>query len=220
MKKLLLLSSCLISLSLNSVAFAETTTVSETSATEETTMADETTEVEETTSSTEEVNDKDPFDPASYETVFEADMYKIGKDMPAGEYKIIANEDYSMFELNGDARGEDYIASNSVDTFVYVVVEDGQYLTLSDCFAVPVEETWAVEPVDGKLPAGMYRVGTDIEPGEYKVVAVEDYASYQITEDANGEKYIDSNSIKKSHYIEVKDGEYLLISSAELIIEE
>lgn len=201
MKKLLLLASSVLIVSSSVTVYAEETTV------EETTVS-------------AEMNDKDPFDTASYKTVFETDMYKIGADMPAGEYKIFAQEEYSSFSLTGDARGEDYIASDTVTRFAYVSVEDGQYLELRDCFAVPVEETWPVQPEDDKLTDGVYRVGVDLEPGEYKVSVTEgaDFSSYSITEDANGQEYVDSNTISKSNYIEVKEGEYLTLRGAELVL--
>lgn len=199
MKKLLMLASSFLIVSSAVTIYAEETTV------EETTVSSE-------------MNEKDPFDTSSYKTVFETDMYKIGADMPAGEYKIFAQDEYSSFSLTGDARGEDYIASDMITTFAFVSVEDGQFLELRDCFAVPVEETWPVQPEDDKLTDGVYRVGIDLEPGEYKVSVTEgaDYSSYKITEDANAKEYIDSNFISKSNYIEVKDGEYLTLRGAEL----
>ena len=170
-------------------------------------------------SGSENEDKKDPFDPASYETVFEADTYKIGTDMPAGEYKLFALEEYASYDLTGDARGEEYIAYNSIETFAYVVVEDGQFLEISEAFAVPVEDVDPVEPVDGKFGPGVYRIGVDIEPGEYKVTSIGEYASYDIATDANFIEYVDYGSIEKSNYVEVRDGEYLELVEAELIVE-
>lgn len=170
-------------------------------------------------SGSENEDKKDPFDPASYETVFEADTYKIGTDMPAGEYKLFALEEYASYDLTGDARGEEYIAYNFIETFAYVVVEDGQFLEISEAFAVPVEDVDPVEPVDGKFGPGVYRIGVDIEPGEYKVTSIGEWASYDIATDANLIEYVDYGSIEKSNYVEVRDGEYLELVEAELTVE-
>ncbi|MBS4462930.1 hypothetical protein JXA27_10315 [Aerococcaceae bacterium zg-B36] len=196
MKKIVLLASSLFILSSVGSIYAEETTTSE--------------------MKQESVADKDPFDMASYKIVFETDMYKIGSDMPAGEYKVYSLDEYASFKLTGDARGEEYIAYDMVKTFAYVKVEDGQYLELSDCFAVPVEETWPVKIENDTIGEGVYRVGIDIEPGEYKAKAKDEFARYRISKDANAIDVVDSNSIKKSSYVDVKEGEYLKLEGAEL----
>lgn len=201
MKKILLLSSAFVLLNGLSV-FAEESVDSAVS--EESSVEEETSEV------------KDPFDPASYATIFESDVYKIGVDMPAGEYKVFALDEYASYTLANDARGEDFVAYMSVDTFAYVSVEDDQFLELEDAFAVPIEEVDPIEIEDDKIGPGVYRVGIDIEPGEYKVNAIDEYASYTIAGDPNMDDYIDYSSIEKSNYIEVLDGEYLQLEDAEM----
>lgn len=220
-KSLLLLSSMLL---LANVGVLNAQESSESSSSVESSESVSTDESSEESSSDEETesedtDQKDPFDPASYDTVFEADMYKIGTDMPAGVYKLFALEEYASYDLTGDARGEENIAYNSIETFAYVEVEEGQFLEISDAFAVPVEDVDPVEAVDGKFGPGVYRIGVDIEPGEYKVTSIGDYASYDIATDANLNEYVDYGSIEKSNYVEVRDGEYLELVEAELTVE-
>ena len=72
-------------------------------------------------------------------------MYKVGTEIPAGEYKLYAvkafDEDYGYYEVTATSSGrdEDIIAHRGFDTFIYITVEDGQYLNIYDCYAVPVD---------------------------------------------------------------------------------
>ena len=120
------------------------------------------------------------------------------------------------YQITGDARGEDFVCGDNIETFAYVEIEEGQFLELINCFAVPVEDTWPVKIENDTLSEGGYRVGVDIEPGEYKVKSTDEYSHYRITEDANGKEYVDGNTIEKSHYIEVREGEYLRLAKAEM----
>lgn len=175
-----------------------------------------TSDIDESVESIEETEYKDPFDPESYETIFEEDVYKIGTDMPAGEYKVFSVEDHASYTLTNDARGEDYVAYMSFDTFSYVSVEDDQFLELKNSFAIPVEDADPVVIENDIIDPGVYRIGIDIDPGEYKVTATDEHASYTITGDANMNDYIDYSSIEKSNYIEVLEGEYLELKNAEI----
>lgn len=163
---------------------------------------------------------EDEFDPESYDTVYETDVYKVGTDMPEGIYKAFAVEDYASVEINNDARGEDYVAYISVETFAYFEVTEGQFVDLKDCFAIPADEAVPAKIEDGIAGPGHYRIGFDIEPGEYKVKALGEYAHYEINGDANGEDYIDYGYFEKSNYVEVREGEFLILSEAEMIVDQ
>lgn len=125
-------------------------------------------------------------------------------------------EDHASYTLTNDARGEDYVAYMSFDTFSYVSVEDDQFLELKNSFAIPVEDADPVVIENDIIDPGVYRIGIDIDPGEYKVTATDEHASYTITGDANMNDYIDYSSIEKSNYIEVLEGEYLELKNAEI----
>lgn len=163
---------------------------------------------------------QDPYDPDTYKTVFEPDQYKIGKDMPAGLYKVYKIDKYASFSVTGDARGEERIAYQSVESFAYIEVEEDQYLKLDGCFAVPEEEMLPFDAENEEVYGpGIYKVGFDIEPGEYKAMASGKYPRYHIYEDALMTEYVTSSSIKKSAYIEVKEDEFLSLVDAEIMID-
>lgn len=95
-------------------------------------------------------------------------------------------------------------------------VEEDQFLESKNSFAIPVEDAEPVVIENDIIGPGVYRIGIDIDPGEYKVTVTDENASYTITGDANMNDYIDYSSIDKSNYIEVLEGEYLEIKNAEI----
>lgn len=67
-------------------------------------------------------------------------LYKIGSDIPAGEYKVYADKSSKyaapIYTLYSDSNGNDLLAIDSFDNESYVTVSDGQYLKLSDCYLI------------------------------------------------------------------------------------
>lgn len=74
----------------------------------------------------------------------------------------------------------------------------------------PTPEPWVYN--------GMYKVGTDIEPGEYFLVRNGSTSAYfETAEDSNGSSII-ANGIFSAHsYLTVKSGEYVRIENAKMI---
>ncbi len=64
--------------------------------------------------------------------IYDQGCYKVGKDIPAGEYKITANDSYCYIEVSKDSLGVfSSIVSNdnlALGESTYVTVTDGQYL--------------------------------------------------------------------------------------------
>lgn len=58
--------------------------------------------------------------------------YKVGKDIPAGEYELISNTEMGYFEVSKDSNGtlDSIITNDFVTSNAYVTVEDGEYLKL------------------------------------------------------------------------------------------
>ena len=62
-------------------------------------------------------------------------MYKVGVDIPAGEYNVIAEEGESAYlEVSSDSTGNSIITNNIFENNMYITVTDGQYLTLNRCY--------------------------------------------------------------------------------------
>ena len=62
-------------------------------------------------------------------------MYKVGVDIPAGEYNVIAEQGQSAYlEVSSDSTGDSIITNNIFENNMYITVTDGQYLTLNRCY--------------------------------------------------------------------------------------
>ena len=85
------------------------------------------------------VNGNDFGPSAADETPLVEGMYEVGKDIPAGEYKLTATSGMGYYAVYGDAR-HDEIEENEIFTAnTYVIVYDGQFLIMSGCEAVGVQ---------------------------------------------------------------------------------
>jgi hypothetical protein len=66
-------------------------------------------------------------------------MYRAGRDIPAGEYKLTCDDGMGYYCIYNDTNAPFDIVNNDLfDSSAYVTVKDGQYLVLSRCTAVPV----------------------------------------------------------------------------------
>lgn len=156
------------------------------------------------------------------DTMYPYGFYKVGEDMPAGEYKLFAHENTmgtSYFDVAADDLGEfsEILASGNFLNFTYVTVSDGQYFGFDDAYAVPAEEAPPYEPADGKYIPGMYKAGVDIPAGEHKLIFESDYAAYyehSLDSTHTPESIIASDNFSDDIYVTVNDGEYIYFTGA------
>lgn len=147
-------------------------------------------------------------------------MYKIGTDMPAGEYNIIGDGAY--FEVAKDSTGtfdsiicNDFFYGNSI-----ISVENGQYLKISNGVAYAIANAPAPKVVDGYLPEGMYKVGVDFSAGEYKLKADGDgYFEVDVDSSHKFSSIITNDIFSGETYITVKTGQYLVLSSCSIKVQ-
>jgi hypothetical protein len=155
-------------------------------------------------------------------TIYPDGFYKVGEDMPAGEYKLFAYENMmgiSSYEVAADDTGEfsDFTASGDFWNFIYVTVSDGQYFGINDASAVPAEEAPPYDASGGKYIPGMYKAGVDIPPGEYKLIHDSGYAGYyELCSDSTrtDESIISSGNFTEDIYVTVAAGEYIYFAGA------
>lgn len=74
-----------------------------------------------------------PIEEVSSLPLDQANMFKIGLHLPAGEYKLIADKDSAYYCIYNDDRQDDIEANDNFSGQSYVKVSDGQYLVLSRC---------------------------------------------------------------------------------------
>ena len=145
-------------------------------------------------------------------------MYKVGTDIPEGEYIVLRNENERYFAsvcVSADSNKDDILSYDLFDTHHYVTVKKGQYLELSGCTAVSAKDNRLIVKDVKNLTQGTYKVGTDIPAGEYKVTADPNatISSCCVQESSEADSQILTyNIVNNFSYITVKDGEYLILS--------
>lgn len=141
-----------------------------------------------------------------------AGQYKVGHDIPAGEYLVITN-DSCYVEIASNSLGtlDSIISNDNISTFTYITVCDGEYLTVKRGRFCPVELAPTFAP-DGD---GQYKVGRDIDAGEYRLMCTSNFGYVEICSDSRHLlSSIITNDILdngQSKYITVKDGQYLTL---------
>lgn len=145
------------------------------------------------------------------EDIYDDGAYKVGVDIPAGEYIIIPNIATSTYfrVSNSD---NDILANGFSDSSYYITVENGQYFMIDDGFAIPASKYNVAVYDYSKIYPGMYKVGTDIPVGEYKFTTMEDNGYYCLYDNSTTNRRIVSNDyFGKSSYANAKLGDYLLV---------
>lgn len=149
---------------------------------------------------------------------YESGTYKVGDDIPVGEYALFGRHGYFTVESDilYDKLGimfeniisNDYFCNNSI-----ITVEEGQYLTIDDCYAVPS----SLANIDIS-EEGFFRVGIDIPAGEYKIEQLDTNASYTIYSDnvAGSMNIISEGDVAGRINIKVNDGEYLKLDECKI----
>jgi hypothetical protein len=67
-------------------------------------------------------------------------MYKVGRDIKAGEYKVVASGSTAYYEVDSNSGGgiESIVANDNFQGAKYITVKDGQYIKLNNC-SIPVK---------------------------------------------------------------------------------
>lgn len=142
-----------------------------------------------------------------FENKYEEGQYKVGVDIEPGEYVFFTTSS-GYFSLSRDANGKDIIENDNFEYNDIMTLNEGEYLKLSRCYAVPIQDVTYL-PVD---MATMFKVGDYIDAGEYKIIADNDSAYYCIYEDARMENIVANDNFSGQSYIKISDGQYLKLS--------
>lgn len=146
-------------------------------------------------------------------------MYKVGTDIPAGEY-ILCPSATAYYQVATDSTGtlESIVSNDNFSGTRYITVSDGQYLTLTSCTAYPASYVSEGKVKNDNLSGGMYKVGVDIEAGEYKVTPEGD-GYYEVDSSSVGtlDSIVANENFSSDVYVTVSDGQYLKLSRATLV---
>lgn len=151
-------------------------------------------------------------------------MYKVGKDIDPGEYILLSNGVSSYYQVSSDSTGslESIISNDNFTANRYITLADGQYIQIKNgCILDPEEKNIDLDSEE-MLNSGMYKVGLDIEPGEYKVKALGNMGYVEVANDSKGilNSVASNDNFEGEKYVTVKDGQYLKLSNNTLLILE
>lgn len=117
------------------------------------------------------VEKTDKTGPITPPAALESGTYKVGSDITAGEYMIVADKNARIktFMFNGLVE-INYLDISGIER-IFVTLKKDQYLQINaqSCTIYPVNETDKTGIKDNNLTPGMYKVGWDIPPGKYKI---------------------------------------------------
>jgi hypothetical protein len=160
-------------------------------------------------------------------TTYPASMYKVGADIPEGEYLAIAEEDaiISAVFVQDSSSSDANIGFMSIfDTFTIVGVRKGEYIDVSGAYLIPLEQAKVyIENyiVDG-IRDGSYKVGDHIPEGEYRYTADAEALLPTITTYTDPyQEDIDDMIIPDGRgYIYLQEGQYVYLSGVTLTLLE
>jgi len=148
----------------------------------------------------------------------EEGTYKIGTDIPAGEYIVFAGS-MAYVECAKDSSGQlDSIIFNDnlpSGSHLYVTLNNGEYFKMQFAYMYPVDKAPSVKPADGVYKDGMYKVGKDIPAGEYKVKVTDPSGMgyFEVSKDSRHvlDSIVTNENVQSDTYLTVSNGQYLLL---------
>ena len=150
-----------------------------------------------------------------------AGTYKVGTEIAAGEYLVIAKS-MGYIESSSDSSGQlssIIFNDNLMDGgHTYITLNAGEYFKMKGAVMYPVTDAPSVIPADGLYKNGTFKVGKDIPAGEYKVMLdsgmgyleVSSNSSHQLT------SIVTNENVTADTYITVKDGQYLKLNGVKI----
>lgn len=144
-------------------------------------------------------------------------QYKVGTDIDAKLYLLVAEDSGGYFKVSTDSNGNDIVFNDNFEEFSYVKVEDGEYFKISGAIAVDGNKKSPIINSIVGISEGMYIAGRDIPAGEYKLRGVRsDGEGYYKIIDSRHEIY-DNDYFDGTAYVTVKKGQFLYLAGAEIV---
>lgn len=165
---------------------------------------------------TKEESDSDPL---SKMTEYPAGQYKVGLDIPSGEYVLLATgSTAAYFSVSNDANGDDILFNDNFETNSIIEIRNGEYVELKRCIAIDSKEFHSEYSINEDNYGVMLKVGYDIWPGEYKLVAQPGKSGYYcIYNDARHDDIEANDNFDSSSYVSVKMGQYLILNRCKIM---
>lgn len=158
-----------------------------------------------------------------------AAQYKVGRDIPAGEYVLLPDktEDSVLFVVYPDSTmTSDFVGLDSEQVMTYATVKDGQYLDVYYCKAgynILDADAPVADNTSGILTNGMYKVGRDLDAGTYTVEATSKEDSAYLVVNNSTHPISDFISLSNKIFtgtkqVTVNDGQYIYLEECKLYL--
>ena len=151
--------------------------------------------------------------------VYESGSYLVGRDMPAGDYAVIENEDAvfaSVIVRADDSVDAERIAYGLVNRQVMIHFNDDTWVTISEASAYPMEEAPVKGLENDVAGEGAYLVGMQIPAGKYVVSTLEKapLSSYSVYDGIMGTEasLVKFEVLHDDVSIDLADGQYIELS--------
>ncbi len=152
--------------------------------------------------------------------VYPSGTYEVGMDIPAGEYLVILDltkieaEDVNVSVFSAsDCSISSMIADFTFPNRGYLVLKEGQYCSIANGLAAPVEETDAYISEDGTYPENCYLVGRDLAAGDFILDGTE--GSYALYRGGILQSQLKaSGTVNGKIYLNLQEGDYLEFTGA------
>ena len=158
---------------------------------------------------------------ASDERVYVAGSYLIGRDIPAGDYVLVEEDDAvfaSVIVREGVTEDSGLVAHHLVNRQAAVRFTEGKWLTLTEARAYPL--ALAPKAQDGNAGEGGYVVGVTLPAGTYTVLLNDKapLSSYSVYDGVlgSGEQLLKFEVIREATDITLDPGEYIELSGCRL----
>lgn len=153
----------------------------------------------------------------------EAGTYKVGEDIPAGEYLVFASG-MGYIENSSDSTGaiDSIIFNDNLlnGAHSYVTLNEGNYFKLQGAEMYPVEEAPSVVPEDGIYADGMYKVGQDIPAGEYKIILDSSIGMgyYEVSKDSSHQltSIVTNENVQADTYLTISEGQFIKLQDVKI----
>jgi hypothetical protein len=150
-----------------------------------------------------------------------AGMYKVGSELPAGEYIIEGTGGAAYYQVSSDSSGElDSIIVNDIldkGVYAYIIVQDGDYLKLERSRMIDAVNLAITPKKLDDIPPSTYKIGKDLPAGEYKLTPTSEAAYWERSRNPRDsiDGIIANDILTEPAYVTVRDGEYFKITGAQ-----
>ena len=150
-------------------------------------------------------------DPSARMRSYGAGKYQVGKNLDAGEYILFsAPMRTGFFAVLADEDTADVISKGSFDVNTILTVEEGDNLIISDCFAIFADDYYSMNRIKLNQIGGMFKVGVDVQPGKYTLLAQPGQASvYRIYNNSRFRFTIEEKTFQGTCQVTLEENQYL-----------